>query len=393
MPRVLTPKQHEPIRLIETQSGPRYRVVIDIAPPGAKRKQCTKTFATLPEARRFVTETRDGLAKGTFTTPSKITLRALAEDWLQSRRDIRAKSIRGYADVLRPVMDRLGDRTAQSITRRDVDALVERLAANGGRDGSGYSHRTIVYTLGTLKQVLAYGVSTAVLSTNVATDVKAPRRRKGDRRTVVPWEPAELLAFRERADQDALAGAWRLTLCGLRRSEVLGLSWDDIDLDAGTVHIGWSRVAVGDGQTERDDTKSAAGDRTIRPDDVHPGTISLLRSLKAKQAADRLAVGPGYANDERLVVVNLVGQPLHPDVYSAQFTALCKAAGIRTIGIHTVRHTVARIMHEAGVSPADAAAFLGHTLAVHLAVYVVLTQRGALAAGAALGDALATVRA
>ena len=395
MPRIPLPKKHEPIRLIESKTGPRYRVVMDVNQSGAPRKQVTKTFTdpeparALSAARKFVTETKNQVSNGTFTTPSKVTVRQLAEAWLKSKRDIRAKSVRGYADVLRPILKRLGNRQAQSVNRHDVESLVEWLSTDGGRDGHGYSHRTVVYALGALKQVMAFGVSSGVLASNPAKEVKPPRRKKGDRKVVTPWEPAELLRFRESADRDALAAAWRLSLCGLRRSEVLGLSWDDVDLDAGTVHVGWSRVLVGKGHMERDDTKSPASDRTIRPDDVHPGTMALLRALKAQQAADKLAVGPAYTNTDRLVVVSRLGEAISPSVYSAMFANLCRDAGVPKIGLHTVRHTVARIMHEAGVSPADAAAFLGHTLAVHLSVYVVLTQRGAQAAGRTLGKALA----
>lgn len=388
MPRIQHPKPHEPIREV----GTRYRVVLDIAPQGAKRKQVTRTFDDLKTARAFVTETRDRIGKGTFTAPSKVTLRELSERWLKSRRNIRAKSVNGYADVLRPILARLGDRPAQAINRAEVDDLVDWLATHGGRKGTGYSHRTIVYGLGTLKQVLAYGVKSDVLHTNVAQGVEAPRLKKGDRRIVTPWEPEEYLRFREVADADPLAAVWRLALCGLRRSEVLGLAWDDVDLERGTVHVGWSRVSIGNGETSRDDTKSAASDRTIRPDDVHPGTMAMLRQLKARQAEHRLGVGPAYGNgDIPLVAVDPLGLPLSPDAYSDRFAGLCREAGVPRIGVHAVRHTLARIMHESGISPGSAAKFLGHTLAVHLDVYVVMSDQSADAAGRGLGAALAQV--
>ncbi|MGI8578627.1 MAG: tyrosine-type recombinase/integrase [Nocardioidaceae bacterium] len=86
-----------------------------------------------------------------------------------------------------------------------------------------------------------------------------------------------------------------------------------------------------------------------------------------------------------------LGFPLNPDAYRNRFAALSRAAGVPKIGVHTVRHTVALVMHEAGVSPASAAKFLGHTLAVHLSVYVVQTDQGADAAGRGLGAALAVI--
>lgn len=93
----------------------------------------------------------------------------------------------------------------------------------GGQRGKGLSQRSVVYTLGTVRQVLAYGVAEGVLSSNVAVGVQAPRKRRGDSRPAVVWEPAELLTFRDTSDGDPWVAGWRPTLCGLRRSEVLGL--------------------------------------------------------------------------------------------------------------------------------------------------------------------------
>ncbi len=67
---------------------------------------------------------------------------------------------------------------------------------------------------------------------------------------------------------------------------------------------------------------------------------------------------------------------------------LSHEAGLPVVRLHAVRHTLALIMHRAGVAPAAAAALLGHTLAVHLSTYIPATERGARTAAAALGGAL-----
>jgi site-specific recombinase XerC len=231
--RVTQPRQDEPIRLVPTTKGTRYRVVIDTAPKGAPRKQVTRTYESLREARAFVTETRERLAKGTYLAPARITLRELTEDWLGTRRDVREVSLRGYRGVLDPILGQLGDRPAQSLTRRDVESLVDWMTTEGGARGKGWSQRSCVYALGALRQVLAYGVADGVLMNNAAEGVKAPRRRKGDRRSVAVWEAGDLLRFRAVADADPWAGAWRLTLAGLRRGEVLGMAWSCVNRGAG----------------------------------------------------------------------------------------------------------------------------------------------------------------
>jgi integrase len=249
-----------------------------------------------------------------------------------------------------------------------------------------------VYALGSIKQVLAYGITEGVVAVNVAQSVKAPRKVHGDTRPQVVWEHHELLAFRDLADQDELAAAWRLTLCGLRRSEVMGLRWEHVDLDRVEVVIRSGRVALGGGRrTVTEEPKSSASRRTVEVEQVQPGTVALLRALKARQAADRLARGAGYP-ESGLVVVDALGRPLPPAGYSDRFAIMCRDAGVRQVHLHAVRHTLALIMHRAGVAPADAAALLGHTVQTHLAVYVPLTEKGARTAASGLGAAIAAGR-
>ena len=107
------------------------------------------------------------------------------------------------------------------------------------------------------------------------------------------WSPAQLVAFRAAADSDEWAAAWRLTLCGMRRSEVLGLAWPAVDLAGGVLDVVAARVALDGGQTALDDVKSRASRRSVPFETMHPGTAALLRQLKTAQAA-RLASGqPG----------------------------------------------------------------------------------------------------
>jgi integrase len=88
------------------------------------------------------------------------------------------------------------------------------------------------------------------------------------------------------------------------------------------------------------------------------------------------------------VLVNPIGEPVRPEAYSDRFAVLCRQAGVSTVGLRDVRHTLATIMHRAGLAPSDAAALLGHTVAVHLATYVTPTQKGARAAASGLGAAI-----
>lgn len=394
--RVTKPKPGEGIRLKYTSTGePRYEVFIDTSPKGATRQRVTKTFRTISEARAFITETRQRVAEGNYTAPSRVTFRRLTDDYLASRRDIRENTLAGYRDALGNALDFFGDRPAQSLTRRDVDALMVHLETVGGRRGRPLSHRSLVYTLQATRQVLAYGVSAGVLHANAAADVKPRRKRKSDEHEVTIWEPHELARFVDHVDAEGDGwerAAFRLTACGLRRSEVLGLAWSSVDLDAGTVRVEASRTKTGTGSaTSRDETKSAASTRTVHVEQVLPGTVAALRALRAEQAASRLAAGPAWS-DTGLVVVDAVGSGVHPEVYSARWRSLVRSSSLPTIRLHAVRHTIATALHRAGVAPADAAGMLGHEVATHIAFYVQSTETGAASAAERLGQVLAAAK-
>lgn len=390
--RITQPKRDEPIRLIRAQSGPRYRVVIDTAPKGApKRRQVSRNFRTLSEARDFVNETRQRVSSGRYTAPSRVTFRVLADDWLKSRRDIREVTRSGYADALGNPLDFFGDHVAQSLTRADVEDLMEHLEKVGGKRGKPLSQRSQVYALQTVRAVFTYGVSVGVLSANPAADVKARRRTRDDAPEVNVWEPPQLVLFVAHVDTNEdewTRAAFRLSACGLRRSEVLGLAWSEVDLDAGTVRVEASRVKVGRGaDTTRDAAKSRASARTIQVEEMWPGTVAALRALKARQAADRLAMGPTWT-DSGLVVVDQLGQPIQPDFYSGRWRTLRSGSGLPPIRLHELRHSIATALHRQGVAPADAAGLLGHEVATHMAFYVQSTKSGSAEAARTLGSLL-----
>jgi integrase len=190
------------------------------------------------------------------------------------------------------------------------------------------------------------------------------------------------------ADRDDWAAGWRLSLCGLRRSEVLGLQWGAVDLTSGEVTVKAGRIALVGHRVATDDPKSAASWRTVPAESMHAGTVAIFRGLSARQAADRLAAGAAYEQSTYLIV-NALGHPVRPELYSARFALLCRQAGIPVVRLHSVRHTLALMLHRAGQAPADAAALLGHPVAVHLDSYVPRTERGAQTAASALGQVVA----
>jgi integrase len=381
---VTNPRDGEPIRLVETGQGVRYRVVLDVAPPGSKRRQVTRTFDSIKAARDFVSTTRAGISSGTYMAPSGETVEALCRRWLESRRDIRPVTVEGYRNVLAPVLRHLGGRKVQALTVADVEGLTGWLSREGGKRGQSLGPRAVRASLVALGQALDMAAREGAVPRNVARLARRPRVRKVAGTDLEHWQPVELLRFRQHVDADPLSGAWRLTLCGMTRADVLGLRWTDIDLSTGILRVSQGRVAL-DRSSHVDDPKSAARRRALPVEAMHPGTVAVLRALSARQAAERLRAGTAYV-DSGLVVVDALGQPVRPEWYSDRFRALCKAAGVPSITLHSVRHSLAFWLHREGVTPADAAALLGHTVEVHLGTYLPHSGASGIASAAhALG--------
>ena len=127
---------------------------------------------------------------------------------------------------------------------------------------------------------------------------------------------------------------------------------------------------------------------TLPIESMYPGSLAILRAL-----------GPGWQptssrpdrpyRDTGYLLVDALGGPIRHEVYSDRFPRLCRVAGVPVIRPHAVRHSLATILHEAGVTRAAVAAMLGHTLAEHLTTYVKLPPQGIETAAAALQQRLA----
>lgn len=371
--------------------GARYRVVMRVG-RGADRRQITRTFASLPEARAFVDATRVADREGTFLHRSPITLRELADQWLDERSKevgfgIREVTLHGYGSALSAPLIYLGDKPVQDITIGDVRRAVMSMTSRGGARGRPLSHRTVTYALMTLRQVFDFALEQRLITSNPASPVKPLTPKKTKAKVVEFWKAEHLAEFRDYVDghctglvhdtQPWVRAGLRLTLCGLRRSEVMGLDWDSVDLESGTVTIQRSRVKTGRSNTTTTDAaKTVSSFRTVPVDDIHPGTAVILKELWIAQGQP----GSGY------VIADRAGVPVSPDAYSRKFQTLCRDAGVPTLrSIHNVRHSIAVALHHDGEEPRQSASLLGHDVATHLAFYVPTDDEGAAMAARRAG--------
>jgi integrase len=336
----------------------RYQLTVDSGMVDGKRKQLRRRYRTEKEARAALAEIKGQVASGTYVQPSTLTVEQACADWLRSRHKIRPTTAAGYGYVLQPVQSELGALAVQDLTRRHVDDLVVKLRSGelvrpGGKPRKAWSARSCNYMLGALSQVLAQLVAEGRLTRNVAALV--------DR---VPGRAQKLQTFTEDQVRAVLRGiaddrnrhAWHLALAGLRRGEIAGQRWTDIDLENRTLRIGTTRVDVGGRALDQDEPKTANGGRVLP---IPEALLAELIAAKARQAAEKLILGEAYA-DQGFVVCNEAGEPYHPSTMSTLWQAAIRDLDVPQIRLHDARHTCATLMHLQGVPIALVAAWLGH---------------------------------
>jgi integrase len=204
----------------------------------------------------------------------------------------------------------------------------------------------------TIAMRLADAERQGLVARNVASHVDRVPAARMDVDTYTTAEVSKLLAS---LASDRLSQAWELALCGLRRGEVCGLRWSDIDFGAKTLSIANNRVSAG-GKTVENGPKSETSRRTLPlPDRL----VSVLKTAKWRQTEERLALGGAYRSGS-YVVSNEIGDPYSLAVLSRYWRDTVEAAGLRQIKLRAARHTAATLMHLDGVPVAVIAAWIGH---------------------------------
>jgi integrase len=219
---------------------------------------------------------------------------------------------------------------------------------------AGDSVRKVQVMRSVLSAALSRAVREELITRNVARHVELP---EWNRNPVRPWTVQEAKRFITASKPDPLHSAFVLLIIyGLRRGEVLGLSCDDIDFDAGIIHVRQQILRVR-GELQLGPVKTHAGQRTLPLLDL---ARQALAAQATRQAGYRLDMGRAWP-DNRLIFTTRTGRPIEPRNFARSFRRICDDHDIRVITVHHVRHTVASLLKDLRVPARDAQAVLGHT--------------------------------
>jgi integrase len=351
---------------------------VELSPDGeGRRRQFTKSgFATRSEARAALNTYLKQIGEG--VQPSRRTTGDYLDEWLTAKRALRPTTRRSYAAHIRRYWKpAIGGIQLQELTAHDVDRAI------AGFLRAGVTPANLARIHATLRSALNTAVRRRLIPHNPARFVELPRHTRPRQGT---WDADQLRTFFASASQDRLFAFYVLAaVTGMRRGELAGLRWDDVDLDAGEVYVVQTRTYVGEREAHVGPPKSTRGARPIALD---AGTLALLRRLQERQRSERQEWGPAWT-DTGLVFTWQDGRPMRPDYFTDHFRRLAAQAGLPRIRLHGLRHSNASLALEAGVPLKVVSERLGHSTTHFTAdVYMHVTRTASRAAADAIGNLL-----
>jgi integrase len=310
------------------------------------RKTIRKTFRTLTDARAWRAATQAGLRSGAVGVPTRTTVEEAAAEWLKAAQAqvIRTRSgapykpsaLRAYEQALRTkVVPELGHLRLSALSRAQVQDLVDRLVA------AGKSPSTVRNAVLPLRAIYRRALARSEVAVNPTLGLALPANRARRDRIAHPAEARALLDALGTEDRPVWATA---LYAGLRRGEIKGLRWSDVDFERGLIRV----EQAWDDKEGPIEPKSRAGRRRV----------PLAKPLRSQLAAYRLR---SEGSGEELVFGSGTNRAIDSLRLTRRARKAWRKAGLAQIGLHECRHTYAALMVAAGVNAKALSVYMGHS--------------------------------
>lgn len=335
-----------------------------------KLKRKYVTGKTKTEVLRKVQHLQRLKAENALVDPSRMTIGEFMEVWQRDTgTDLKDSTKQKRQDIINHyVIPHLSLKHLQKLTPLDVQAwqtaLLQQRRKPSTRKrkatdpppepGKLLSPATVAGAMTLLGTALNHALKLGLIYRN---PVDAVKRVKIPRREFQVWEPSEVQRLITAITDDRLYGLVYLALTtGMRRGELCGLHWTDIQ--RGIITVRHNCVIVG-GQAQISTPKTEAGKRRIP---LPADTLDALKIHRSRQAREREAAGEDW-QESGLVFTTSIGTLYHPRNLLRDWYALLDKAGVRRIRIHDIRHTYASLAIYQGLDPKALADRLGHSRA------------------------------
>lgn len=336
-----------------TQRGDKYRVCFDYGVDrSGKRIRKYRTFDTKRDATRAFNEHKVKMDKGTQVLPSEYTFAQWLDYWYKDiiLPQIEETTAYGYRGMIENYLKpQLGEIRLQKLTARDIQQYYTWLMGE-----KELSPNMVIKHHNLLTNTLNAAERQEYITKNPMRAVSPPKKRQREAKFYTPEQLGTLLdkAVGTRLELPVYICAY----LGLRRGELCGLRWSDIDLEHQTITIENTRTQAGKKEIEKG-TKTASSTRTL----YLPDTLcDMLKAAKENQQACRATYKNAY-DDNDYVIVMEDGKPFRPNYLSELFGKFLADNDLPKIVLHELRHTFASLSNQAGIPAYNIGKALGHS--------------------------------
>lgn len=345
------------------------------ADPGTgKQVQRSITGKTQKEVAQKLKAATAAIDNGTYTAPSKQTLGQWLDVWTETYcGSVKPRTLEIYkSDIRVHIKPALGAIRLESLTTQNIQAFYNALGKPAKGRPQGLSSKTVKNIHGVLHKALQQAVLIGSLRFNPTDACTLPRREK---RELTPFDDEQIIAFLKEIEGNRYETLFTVTLfTGMREGEVLGLMWECVDFEAGTITINKQlqlHEAIGGGAYQLGSTKNGKS-RSITP---AASVMALLKRHRAAQAAQRLRAGNLW-QDSGFVFTDELGQPFAKATVYRAFKRAAAAIGRPDARFHDLRHSYAVAAIRSGDDIKTVQENLGHaTASFTLDVYGHVTKQ------------------
>ncbi|MGI6601353.1 MAG: tyrosine-type recombinase/integrase [Dethiobacteria bacterium] len=366
-------------------------ILVGYDPKTGKQKRKYFYGRTRKEVQRKLNEIIPEVQAGTYREPANITVAEWFTTWLNvyMKPSLRPTTWESYRyQVEGHIIPALGHLKLPQLQTAHIQRLYNKKLKSGRLDGrkGGLSPRSIKYIHTVIHSALEQAKKEGMIIINPAEATKLPKQ---EQKEIKYLDAAEAAIFLATAKESKHFAAFFLALnTGIRRGELLGLRWQDIDFKACQLTVNQGLVRVTGKGLIFQEPKTKLSNRVIN---LAPAVLQVLKEHKAKQNEIRLLAGSAYDADLDLVFANELGEPICPRAFTRVFERVVKRAGL-DVTFHGLRHTFATIALEQGVDIKTIQETLGHhSAAFTMDVYSSVTAKMKKEAADRVGDLLASL--
>jgi integrase len=336
---------------IYRRADSRWEARLNVGYRGGKRIRKSFYGRTRREVQVQLSAAQRELAQGLSPSDARVTVGRFLERWLNDavRPAVRPSTLRSYEMHVRLyLVPDIGRLPLARLSPIEVQGMLN------DRLKSGLSARTVHHIRAVLRRALNQAIRWGLISRNVATLVDGPRVERHHVRAISPSEARALL---EAVTGDRLAALYTVALAvGLRQGEALGLSWDDVDFEGGSLTVRKALQRI-DGALRLVEPKTTRSRRTVAMSSV---VAAALRQHRTRQLAERLAAGAEW-RDSGLVFTSSLGAAIDGSNVTHRLHRLLADAGLPQMRFHDLRHACASLLMAQGVHPRVVMETLGHS--------------------------------